>query len=216
MRKLFGLLVYIFCFAAPAMIVEYYDMFIDPMSPEDKRLAIIGGTLGMIFLNLIITMAGGNRNAVPKTPTVKAPKKTGKTPKAVLVKKPSAPKERIVTDPATKAQRRFTWNDKDGVWESDDGQTILDTDGLDKWEKQRVSDHDWADKQMEKLKNRDTDFDRDMAKRKKDAEKELARMEKEQKNREQFAKHYGKYEMTEEEMKKFLDEEASKNTLNSF
>ena len=121
-------------------------------------------------------------------------------------------KTRIITDPATKAQRLFKWNEKDGTWESDDG-TILDDSRLKDWEKQRKSDRKWADDQMDKLKNRNTDFDREMDKMKEKERKELEEMDKFNEKRNRFSKRTGRYEMTEEEMKKYLDDESRKAEL---
>ena len=53
MKKLFRVIVYLATFAAPAMIVEYYDANINPMSPSDKRLAIIGGTIGILIMAVL-------------------------------------------------------------------------------------------------------------------------------------------------------------------
>ena len=53
MRKLFTALVYLATFAAPAMIVEYYDRYVEPMSSSDKRLAIIGGTIGILIMAVL-------------------------------------------------------------------------------------------------------------------------------------------------------------------
>lgn len=66
----------------------------------------------------------------------------------------------IVTDPATGAQELYTEDAKTGEWVSSDGRTILNLSSLADWLAQRQSDREWIDRQNEKLRTHDTDFDR--------------------------------------------------------
>ena len=134
MKKLFRVIVYLATFAAPAMIVEYYDANINPMSPSDKRLAIIGGTIGILIMAVL---TGFGRIGSVRTPSVPKTKR-----KKDLT--------RIIKDPATGAETIFHWNEKDNIWESDYG-TFLDESRMKEWERQRKSDRKWADEQMKKL-----------------------------------------------------------------
>ena len=208
MRKIISLLLTLGCFCIPALIVQYYNAFIDPMPPEDIRTATIAGTLGMIILTLFTGISGIGKRKVPNTPKIK----TGKTPN--LNKVPKAVKDRIITDPATNAQRIFHWNDKDKVWESDDG-SILDESKLDDWENQRMKDREWADDEMKKLRERKTATDREVDKIIEDGKKEMAELEREQGIRERFAKHYGRSEMTEQEMREYVTQDKAKNEVNA-
>ena len=131
MKKLFRVIVYLATFAAPAMIVEYYDANINPMSPSDKRLAIIGGTIGILIMAVL---TGFGRIGSVRTPSVPKTKR-----KKDLT--------RIIKDPATGAETIFHWNEKDNIWESDYG-TFLDESRMKEWERQRKSDRKWADEQM--------------------------------------------------------------------
>ena len=204
MKKLtFMIFTYLLCFAAPTLIVEYYDHFIESMSPADKKMAIMAGTLGVIIM-AIITGFGGNKAS---TDVVKPSNKT-------VTKGPKPGDTRIVRDPATGAERLFHWNEKDGTWDSDDG-TYLDEDRMKDWEKQRISDRRWQDEQMRKLKEGDTALDRELREMKEKEKKELAQMEKENAERDRFAEKHGVYETTAEDRKKWLDDMMSKESLNS-
>ncbi|MBQ1508931.1 MAG: hypothetical protein IIZ47_05865 [Erysipelotrichaceae bacterium] len=206
MRKLFGALVWILTLSAPALIVQYYHRFIDPMTPSEIKIATFAGTLAMLILAVLT--AGSNKKvpSVSENTSVKTPKKM-KTPKT-----PKTQKTKIVRDPATKSERLFKWNEDEGVWESEDGTSILDESKTEEWERQRLSDKSWQDKQREKLQNRDTAFDRDMDEWNKKQKKELADMEKEMEESRKFGEKHGKYDLNKEERKKFLEEENEKNS----
>ncbi|MBQ2232158.1 MAG: hypothetical protein II423_01925 [Erysipelotrichaceae bacterium] len=190
MKKLFRVIVYLATFAAPAMIVEYYDANINPMSPSDKRLAIIGGTIGILIMAVL---TGFGRIGSVRTPSVPKTKR-----KKDLT--------RIIKDPATGAETIFHWNEKDNIWESDYG-TFLDESRMKEWERQRKSDRKWADEQMKKLRDRDTAVDREL-KEIDDREKcELEQMDKENAARDMFAKKHGIYETNEKQRRKWLSGE---------
>lgn len=191
MRRLFTILVYLATFAAPAMIVEYYDRYIEPMSSSDKSLATLGGTLGMLIMAIL---TGFGRIGSVRTPS---------TPKKAKGKKDLT---RIVKDPATGAETLFHWNEKDGVWESDHG-SILDDTKTKEWERQRKKDRKWADKQMKKLKNRDTAVDRELKEINEKEKRELEQMEKENAARNKFAEKHGVYETNERQRRKWLEGE---------
>ncbi len=190
MKKLFRVIVYLATFAAPAMIVEYYDANINPMSPSDKRLAIIGGTIGILIMAVL---TGFGRIGSVRTPSVPKTKR-----KKDLI--------RIIKDPATGAETIFHWNEKDNIWESDYG-TILDESRMKEWERQRKSDRKWADEQMKKLRDRDTAVDRELKEINDREKRELEQMDKENAARDMFAKKHGIYETNEKQRRKWLSGE---------
>lgn len=187
MKKLFRVIVYLATFAAPAMIVEYYDANINPMSPSDKRLAIIGGTIGILIMAVL---TGFGRIGSVRTPSVPKTKR-----KKDLT--------RIIKDPATGAETIFHWNEKDNIWESDYG-TFLDESRMKEWERQRKSDRKWADEQMKKLRDRDTAVDRELKEINDREKRELEQMDKENAARDMFAKKHGIYETNEKQRRKWL------------
>ena len=190
MKKLFRVIVYLATFAAPAMIVEYYDANINPMSPSDKRLAIIGGTIGILIMAVL---TGFGRIGSVRTPSVPKTKR-----KKDLT--------RIIKDPATGAETIFHWNEKDNIWESDYG-TFLDESRMKEWERQRKSDRKWADEQMKKLRDRDTAVDRELKEINDREKRELEQMDKENAVRDMFAKKHGIYETNEKQRRKWLSGE---------
>ena len=190
MKKLFRVIVYLATFAAPAMIVEYYDANINPMSPSDKRLAIIGGTIGILIMAVL---TGFGRIGSVRTPSVPKTKR-----KKDLT--------RIIKDPATGAETIFHWNEKDNIWESDYG-TFLDESRMKEWERQRKSDRKWADEQMKKLRDRDTAVDRELKEINDREKRELEQMDKENAARDMFAKKHGIYETNEKQRRKWLSDE---------
>ena len=190
MKKLFRVIVYLATFAAPAMIVEYYDANINPMSPSDKRLAIIGGTIGILIMAVL---TGFGRIGSVRTPSV-------------LKTKRKKDLTRIIKDPATGAETIFHWNEKDNIWESDYG-TFLDESRMKEWERQRKSDRKWADEQMKKLRDRDTAVDRELKEINDREKRELEQMDKENAARDMFAKKHGIYETNEKQRRKWLSGE---------
>ena len=190
MKKLFRVIVYLATFAAPAMIVEYYDANINPMSPSDKRLAIIGGTIGILIMAVL---TGFGRIGSVRTPSVPKTKR-----KKDLT--------RIIKDPATGAETIFHWNEKENIWESDYG-TFLDESRMKEWERQRKSDRKWADEQMKKLRDRDTAVDRELKEINDREKRELEQMDKENAARDMFAKKHGIYETNEKQRRKWLSGE---------
>ena len=146
MKKLLSFLVYAVTFSVPALIVQGYSRFVDPMSSEEQKMATITGTVAMLIL-AVITGFGGRKP---------------KLPKGLKNVKMSGPGEIIVKDPgAHGAETLFKWNDKTQLWESDHG-TYLDQDSMNQWMRQRGNDRAWADQQMKNLKERNTAFDRDI------------------------------------------------------
>jgi hypothetical protein len=190
MKKLFRVIVYLATFAAPAMIVEYYDANINLMSPSDKRLAIIGGTIGILIMAVL---TGFGRIGSVRTPSV-------------LKTKRKKDLTRIIKDPATGAETIFHWNEKDNIWESDYG-TFLDESRMKEWERQRKSDRKWADEQMKKLRDRDTAVDRELKEINDREKRELEQMDKENAARDMFAKKHGIYETNEKQRRKWLSGE---------
>ncbi len=203
MKKLFGALVYLITFLAPALIVQYYSRFVDPMTPSEIKMATIAGTVAMIVLAVITGAPGKNKSV--KNDSV--PKKTGGQKKGG--QKTGGQKTRVVRDPGSGAETLFHWNEKEGVWESDHG-TILDDSRTREWEQQRLKDRQWSDEQMGKLQNRDTAFDRDMDELKRRQEKELAEMEKEMEENRRFGDRHGRYDLTKEEREEFIRQETER------
>lgn len=199
MKKILTAFFYLIWFAVPALIVQYYHNFIDPMTDEEIKMATLAGTVAMIIL-AVFSGFGGKKSADKK----------GSVKKAVKNTPPVIPKSRIIRDPATNAERQYFWNEDEGVWESDDGKSILDESRLSEWERQRISDREWADRQMEKLKNRETAFDKDMDEWNRKQKKELEEMEKQMERSRKFGEKHGKYDLSDEEMKEFISKESAR------
>ena len=214
MKKLFAAVVYLLTFAAPALIVQYYDRYIDPMTDEEIRIATIAGTLGVIVM-AILTGFGRRKPDVSSAKSTK-PADTAKATKTKkpAVKKTTQPKTRIVRDPATKAETIFKWNEDEGRWESDHG-TYLDDDRMDEWEKQRISDRKWADDEMKKLRNRETSFDKETDAMIKKQKEELAKLEKEQKLSQEFGRKTGRYGYSEKEIREFYKDLTEKEKISA-
>ncbi|MBR0138416.1 MAG: hypothetical protein IJM15_08385 [Erysipelotrichaceae bacterium] len=150
MKKLFSRLltisVYALTLMTPALIVQYVNRFVDPMTPGEVWMATAAGTAATLFLAALTGFSGKNPAAAMRK-KYKGIKVAGKN-------------EIIIRDPgAHGAETLFKYNDKTKLWESDHG-TYLDEDGLKDWLSQRSSDRSFANDQMKKLKNRDTAFDR--------------------------------------------------------
>lgn len=185
MKTLFKIFTYLLCFAVPTFIVNYYDNNIQAMSASDKRLAIIGGTLGVLIMAIITGI---------KKPSVSS-----------LTPKPGD--TRIIKDPGSGAERIFHWNDKNKSWESDDG-TILDTSKLKDWTEQRKKDRKWQDEENKNIRK----SDEVLKKINRDEKETLAKMEKENKARDKFAEKHGVYETTEKTRKEWLEKDIEKGT----
>jgi len=196
MKKLLKLAFYLAWFAVPGLIVQYYSRFVDPMTPEEIRGATLAGTVAMIILAVLTGFGGLLRRGASsrKAPSV-----------------PAAPRTRIIRDPATGAERLYNWNDKTGQWESDDGLSVLDESRTKEWERQRKSDRRWADDQMNKLRNRDTAFDRDMDEMVRRQKKEMEDMERQMEQSRRFGERHGKWDLTEQEQRDFLSQENNEN-----
>lgn len=205
MKKLLSVFFYLIWFAVPALIVQYYHRYVDPMTPEEIRLATAAGTIAMIIL-AIFSGLGKNKTSPAKTAAIKNVKK---------VPLPAVPKTRIITDPATGAQREYTWNDKEGVWETDGGRTVLDESKLDEWQRQRIKDRKWADDQMKKLQNRETAFDKEMDEWNRQQKKKLKDMEDQMERSRKFGEKHGKYDLSDEEIKKYWSDEKTKAEIDS-
>ena len=91
MKKLFGALVYLLTFAAPALIVQYYSRFIDPMTDEEIKIATFAGTLALIILAILTGFGRRKPDVSTVTETKKTPKKTAT--KKAPVKKAGKPKK---------------------------------------------------------------------------------------------------------------------------
>ena len=147
-RRLSTILVYALTFMTPAFIVQLYSRFVDPMTKDEARMATIAGTAAMLLLAALTGFSG-------KRPPINSMIRKFKDVKAV------GPDSIVVTDPASKAETLFKWNEKEKIWESEYG-TYLDQDHMEEWLRQRASDRQWAEQQRKKLQSRDTAFDRDI------------------------------------------------------
>ena len=152
MKKLFGrlttILVYALTFLTPAVIVQIYSRFVDPMTPSEVWMATLGGTVAMLILAAISGFSG------KKPPAVKMARRY---PNVKAVGNDTL----VIKDPGSQAETLFRWNEKEKLCESEYG-TYLDEDHLDEWLKQRASDRQWANTQMKNLRERNTAFDRDI------------------------------------------------------
>ena len=213
MKKVFKAAFYLAWFAVPGLIVQYYSRNIDPMSPEEVRMATIAGTVAMIVLAILTGFGRTARRAaqppVPKpSGKVKMPP-VPKTPVPPVVTVP--PRTRIIRDPATGAERIYEWNDSTGQWETDGGRTVLDDSRMGEWISQRENDRRWADDQMTKLRNRDTAFDRDMDDLGRRQQRELEEMERQMEKSRKFGEKHGKWDLTEQERRDYLDQKYARD-----
>lgn len=81
-------------------------------------------------------------------------------PKAAPV---AAPKDVIITDPATGAQTRYVRDPVNGEWVDPERGSVLDPDHLPESMQQRQEDRKWVDQQNKKLQTGDNAFDKELA-----------------------------------------------------
>ena len=203
-----------FCLGAPALIVNVYNIMEGPMSPEETQMAIFAGTVGTLVLNLFLVMIGKERIYIFRRPQKPSVPKVTPVPKPPAVpRKPAVPKQPksiVITDPATKSQRLYNYDEESGEWVSDDGQSILDTSRLDEWYKQRMDDRAWQDRQNEKIRNRQTAFDRDIDALRQKMKDDEARMEEEQAIAQKNLRKYGEYTTDKNRVKEIIEERQAK------
>lgn len=125
--------------------------------------------VGLIAAIVAILKSRGAKKAAAAG--VKAVKNAVTQSTAAPKAKPAEPAESggvedsyVATDPATGAQTLYV-KDAEGRWVSSDGSSVLDTDKLPDWQKQRVGDRAWQDKVNEEVKKPTTfeDIDRQAA-----------------------------------------------------
>ena len=110
----------------------------------------------------------------------------------------------FITDPATGAREFYTEDRKTGEWVSSDKKTILNLSNLAEWILQRQNDRQWINKQNEKLRTNDTDFDRKLH------EGDAAFFEEQRKIEEETAKilynlkHYGTLDTDEAHIREII------------
>ncbi len=135
------------------------------------KTAIILGVVGIGAIVGIIAIVKGiaaKKAAAAGAKAVgKAAAKSAKPEKPLSMEKPEAENiddSYVVTDPATGAQTLYV-KDAEGNWVSSDGNSVLDTDKIPDWQKQRASDRAWQDQSNEGLKKPTTfeDIDRQAA-----------------------------------------------------
>ncbi len=110
----------------------------------------------------------------------------------------------IITDPATGAQGFFTEDRTTGEWVGSDGKTILNLSYLAEWISQRQNDRRWIDRQNEKLRTHDTDFDRMLHEGDAAFEAEQRKMEEETAKILYNLKHYGTLDTDEEHIREII------------
>lgn len=116
------------------------------------------------------------KNAAETAGKAAAAKALEDAAKAVASEGGSAPAPRptyILEDPATGAQRLFI-QDENGQWVSEDGQSILNMDGVDDWKQQRQADREWQDDANQVMKDRESAIDRKL----RELDEELAKEQK--------------------------------------
>ena len=194
----------LFCIGAPVLIVNIYQWRVGGMSPAEARMAMYGGILVTVVLNLML-IAKGEYKLVLKHSKDYDPYEARKQEISPIRNDgDGSPPYRILKDPASGAETLYEWNEKTGQWVSQDGRTVLDEEGLEDWYRQRVKDREWQDKENEKIRRGDTAFDRDLKRMKEEADREIARMEKESKEMWDHYKRYGTWETDPEKLKAIL------------
>ena len=194
----------LFCIGAPVLIVNIYQWRGGGMSPSEARMAMYAGIFVTVILNLML-IAKGEYKLVLKHSKGYDPRQAAKHDVAPIRNDgDGSPPYRILKDPATGAETLYEWNEKTGQWESSDGLSILNEDGLEDWYKQRLKDKDWQDKESKKIREGNTAFDRDLRRMKEEADREIARMEKESKEMWDHYKRYGTWETDPEKLKAIL------------
>ncbi len=209
----------IFCIAVPQLIVTIYQARTHSMTPEEVRMAKLAGTFVTTLLNLLLVAKGEyklvlfhSKDYDPKKIAEQAAKKTVPPKPAPPASGSTAPEYggdaevpyRIITDPMTKAQTLYNWDEESGQWVSQDGRSVLDESRLDEWYKQRQSDREWQDRENEKIRRGDTAFDRELRKMKEESDREIARMEEESRRLQEHYKHYGTWETDPEKLKEII------------
>lgn len=127
------------------------------------KAMILAGVIGIGLIAAIIAIV---KSAAAKKAAAAGIKAAGKTAgKAAAMAAPtentavsadsgsvSAEDSYVVTDPATGAQTLYIKDQATGEWVSSDGSSVLDTDKLPEWQKQRTADRAWQDKVNEEVK----------------------------------------------------------------
>ncbi len=200
----------VFCIGAPLLVV-YIVQLKGGMSAEDARLARYAGIFVTVTLNLLLIAKGEyklvlkhSKDYDPRKVAEEAIKKQKESIAPIRNDGDGSPPYRIIKDPASGAETLYEWNEKTGQWESQDGLSILNEEGLDDWYKQRQKDREWQDRENEKIRKGDTAFDRELKRMKEEADREQARMEAESKEMWEHYKRYGTWETDPEKLKEIL------------
>ena len=155
----------VFCIGAPLLVV-YLVQLKGGMSAEDARLARYAGIFVTVGLNLLLIAKGEYklvlRHSKDYDPYEAAKEAAKRDVAPIRDDGDGSPPYRILKDPASGAETLYEWNEKTGQWESSDGLSILDEDGLDDWYDQRIKDREWQDRENEKIRKGDTAFDREL------------------------------------------------------
>jgi len=126
---------------------------------------VVAGIIGIGAIAVIIAVIKGSAAkkaaAAGVKTVVKAASKAATKPKTSQASSTTGldgvGESYVVTDPATGAQPMYV-KDASGQWVSSDGGSVLDTDKLPEWQKQRAADHTWQKASNENL-NKPTKFE---------------------------------------------------------
>lgn len=207
----------VFCIGVPQLIVTIYQARTHSMTPEEVRMAKLAGTFVTTVLNLLLIAKGEyklvlfhSKDYDPMEVAKEASrnKPAGKVPSggssAPVYGGDAEVPYRIITDPMTKAQTLYNWDEETGQWVSQDGRSVLDEDRLDDWYKQRMKDREWQDRENEKIRKGDTAFDRELRQMKEESDREIARMEEESRRLQEHYRRYGTWETDPEKLKEII------------
>lgn len=126
----------------------------------------------------------------------------------------SDPDWMTVKDPATGAESAYKLN-SDGEWVNVETGSVLNTDSLGDWFKQRESDSKWVEKQNEKIRNHETAFDDKLNDMRKQAEAEQKKLDEEAKHKMDILKKYGTLDDSPENIKKIIERDQRINEIES-
>ena len=202
----------VFCIGAPYLIVTIYQAKTHSMSPDEVRMAMYAGIGVTLFLNILLIIKGEYKLVLrhskgydPRKAAEEAVRKGASSIAPIMDDGDGTPPYRILKDPASGAETLYEWNEKTGQWESSDGLSVLNEDGLDEWYKQRLKDREWQNDQNKKIREGNTDFDRELRRMKEEADREIARQEAEDKARWESYRRYGTWETDPEKLKAILE-----------
>lgn len=129
------------------VITESEDADIEPEDEGSGISPVVAAGGGAAILAIIAVILKGKAGKAASVTAVKIAKTAAENAAAAA---DMAEETRVVTDSATGAQTLYI-KDASGQWVSSDGSSVLDTDKLPDWQKQRDSDRAWQDKVNEEV-----------------------------------------------------------------